>query len=245
MGKFVLLNSRIFAGGADLSGNGNKIELSSELEDKDVTNFLSDGWKESLGGLAATALSGAGQWEAGDPGQVDDEMWDALIGRTQRPWTINPASSDVGELAWFTQAMVKDHKVLDAVGEVAPWNASAAGTWPLLRGKVLHPPGTARTSTGTGTAVELAAVPAGQHLYVAAHVLSVAGTTPSLTLAVQSDVDNTFASPTTVGTLTAATTVSSQITRFAGPITDTWFRASWTISGTTPSFLFLLSIGAG
>lgn len=246
MGKSVLLNARLFAGGADLSGQGNKIELQSEFEEKDVTNWLSDGWKENLGGIASTTLAGAGQWEAGDPSRVDDEMWAQLIGRTDRPWTACPDTADLGELAYFTKGMVKDYKIFDAVGEVAPWEANVAGSWPLLRGTVLHPPGTARTATGNGTGVEHVAVPAGQHLYAALHVLSVSGTsTPTITVAVQSDADNTFASAATVGTFTAATAVGSQILRFPGPITDTWYRPSWTITGSTPSFLFLLAIGVG
>lgn len=246
MGKFVLLNSRVFAGGVDLTGVSNKIELSSEVEEKKVTNFGSDGWDENLGGLFSTAITAGGQFEAGGPTAVDDERWDSLIGRTHRAWTINPIAASVGELAWITKALTKDHKILDAVGEVAPWSASAAGSWPLLRGVVLHPPGTARTATGSGTAVQHVAVPAGQHLYAALHVLSVAGTsTPTLTVSVQSDVDGAFASPATVGTFAAATAVGDQILRFAGPITDTWYRASWTISGTSPSFLFVASIGVG
>jgi hypothetical protein len=107
---------------------------------------------------------------------------------------------------------------------------------------VLHGP-TARTATGTGTSVQLGAVSSTQRLYVALHVFSVSGTTPSLTVAIQSDNATGFPSASTVTTLTAATAIGSQITRVAGPITDDWFRVSYTISGTDPSFLFAVTAG--
>jgi hypothetical protein len=81
-------------------------------------------------------------------------------------------------------------------------------------------------------------------MYGALHVLSVAGTTPSITARVESSVDNTFASPTTRLTFTAANTVSGEILRTDGTaITDTWWRVAWTITGTTPSFLFASTLG--
>jgi hypothetical protein len=80
---------------------------------------------------------------------------------------------------------------------------------------------------------------AGQYLYASLHVLSAAGTSPSITVSIESDADNTFSTPTTVLTFSAATSVDGQIMRAAGPITDTWYRAKWAVSGTTPSFLFL------
>lgn len=246
MSKFVLLDSRVFAGGADLTGQSNKIELKCEAEEKDVTNYGSGGWKESLGGLFKTEVNGAGQWEAGDPSKVDDETWSKLTGRTLTPWTINPESADVGELAWFTSALPTSYKLGDQTGEVAPWEAVAAGSTPLLRGSVAHPPGTARTIDGEGTGLELGAVTATQKLYAGLHVLSIAGTdTPTITVEIESDADNTFASPTTRISFAAATALGGQFSSVAGAITDTWYRATWTITGTDPSFLFLVSLGIG
>jgi hypothetical protein len=81
-------------------------------------------------------------------------------------------------------------------------------------------------------------------MYAALHVLSVAGTTPSITARVESSVDNTFSAPTTRLTFTAANAVGGQILRTAGTaITDTWWRVAWTISGTSPSFLFSSALG--
>lgn len=243
MGKFVLTDVRLFTGGADLTGNSNKVEISAEVEDKDTTNYASEGWTEVLGGLASAEISGEGQWEAGDPGKVDDHSWASLGG--VGPWSVGPAGAAVGGLSYFTSALRADYKLGDAVGEVAPWTGTAKSAWPLVRGQFAHPPGTARTASGTGTSLNLGAVTAGKRLYAAVHVLSVAGTgTPTITGRIESDDATGFASATTRLTFSAATAVGGQILRTDGTaITDTWWRVAWTISGTSPSFLFVSSIG--
>ncbi|QFZ75099.1 hypothetical protein GFH48_19120 [Streptomyces fagopyri] len=243
MGKTILTNVRAFAVGADLTSNANKVELSAEVEDKDATNYGSQGWKEVMGGLASAELSAEGQWEAFDPSKVDDASWSQLGG--VGPWSVSANNAaNVGDLAYFMGALRSDYKLFDAVGEIAPWSGTAKSNWPLVRGQFAHPPGTARTATGTGTGLNLGAVALGKRMYASLHVLSAAGTTPSLTARIESSVDNTFASPTTRLTFTAATASGGQILRTAGTaITDTWWRVAWTISGTTPSFLFVSALG--
>jgi hypothetical protein len=239
----ILTNVRCFAVGADLTGNSNKIELTAEVESKDSTNYASNGWGEVKGGLTSAEISGGGQWEAGDPSKVDDASWSQLGGTG--PWSISANNSaSVGDLAYLTNAMRSEYTLGEAVGEVAPWTGTAKSSWPVARGQFAHPPGTARTATGTGTALNLGAVTAGKRLYAALHVLSVSGTTPSITARVESDDNSGFSSATTRLTFDAATAVGGQILRTDGTaITDTWWRVAWTISGTTPSFLFVAALG--
>jgi hypothetical protein len=241
--KTVLTNVRCFAVGADLTGNSNKIERSAEVEEKNATNYASQGWGEVLGGLASSELSGEGQWEAGDPSKVDDASWSQLGG--VGPWSVSANNAAaVGDLAYLVNAMRSAYKLGEAVGEIAPWTGTAKGSWPVARGQFAHPPGTARTATGTGTGLNLGAVAAGRRLYATLHVLSVAGTTPSITARVESSVDNTFGAPTTRLTFSAASAIGGQVLRTDGTaITDTWWRMAWTISGTTPSFLFTGGLG--
>lgn len=243
MGKVVLTNVRLFAVGADLTGNSNKVEIQAEVEDKDATNYGSQGWKELLGGLGNAQITGEGQWEAADPSKVDDASW-AQIGGIG-PWSTGPVGAAVGDPAYFTSFLRSSYEFLGEVGEVAPWKGMAKSAWPMVLGQIAHPPGTARTATGTGTGVNLGAVAAGKRLYASLHVLSISGTsTPTITARVESDADNTFASPTTQLTFTAATALGGETLRTSGSaITDTWFRLAWTISGTTPSFLFTGAIG--
>lgn len=238
----VLTDCRIFAGAADLTSNSNKVEINAEVEEKDVTNFASGGYKECRGGIASSKIVGAGQWEAGDASKVDDEHW-ADLGNAI-PYSVFPSSAAEASLGYFVQAMRRNYVLLDAVGEVAPWSSEVSSTWPVVRGLSLENPGTPRTATGNGTAVQLGAVPAGKRLYAALHVLSISGSaTPTLTVKVQSDTVG-FPSPTDQITFTAATAIGGQIARTAvGAITDDYYRVSFTISGTTPSFLFLVVAG--
>jgi hypothetical protein len=242
----ILTDVRLFTGGADLTGVSNKLELGVEREEKDVTTFLPEGdadlgWKKVTGGLASGAAGAEGFWAAGDAGQVDDRSWGDLGGLTG--WTACPHAATVGSLAYVMKAMRGKYTAGGTVGDIAPWSAEAKSTWPIVRGVIMHPPGTARSSTGNGTAVQVTAVSASQYLYASLHVLSVSGTTPTLVVAVESDVDNTFGSPVTVATFTSANSISGQITRVAGAITDTWYRITYTITGGSPSYLFVVSLG--
>lgn len=247
MSEQILTGVRIFSGGCDLTTRAAKTMWVSECEDKDATAFTTDGnlWKEVLGGLFSTTIDASGQWESGGDGTfVDDEMWTNLGGLGA--WTEAPNSPVVaGDLCQFTYAMRGNYTVGGAVGDVAPWSAKLSGSWPAVRGQILHPPGTARTATGSGTAVTGVATPATKRLYASLHVLGVSGTsTPTITVKVQSDDNGGFSSPTDRITFNAATTVGSQISRTSvGAITDNFWRATWTISGTSPSFLFVVACG--
>lgn len=241
MSKLVLLNSRVFANAVDLTGVSSKASMNGTYEEKDVTTFGSGGAKEVIAGLGSADVSVEGFWEAFDATKVDNDSWTNIGGAG--PWSLCPVSANVSDIAYFLKAVETSYVLGGGVGDVAPFKASAKSTWPLVRGVVGNPPGTARTATGTGTAIQIVGgVPAGKSLYAALHVVSVAGTTPSATFRVESDTVG-FPSPTTVLTFSAATAVGGQIIRVAGPITDDYFRVGWTISGTTPSFLALVAFG--
>ena len=238
----ILLNARAFAVGVDLTGASNKLELSGEVEVKDTTTYGTSGWKGVIGGIGSAEIAGEGFWEAGDPSLVDDASWAQLGG--VGPWTVCPDTAQVGSLAYLTRALRSNYQLLGNVGDVAPWTSTAKSSWPLVRGQIAHPPGTARTATGTGTALSLGPVAAGARLYAALHVLSVAGTTPSLTVSIESDDAGGMATPTTRLTFDPATAAGGQALRTdASAITDTHYRVTWSVSGTTPSFMFAVSLG--
>lgn len=245
MSKLVLLDSRLFVGGVDLSGSGNKIEINEESEAKTTTNWRSGGAREVKAGLTSVEINAEGQWEAGDSTMVDDAFWAQR--RTRDPWSAAPeGDSDLaaGNLMYLTKALRTKAQWWGNLGDVAAWMANAKGTWPLVRGQSAHPSGVARTADGNGTSLQLGAVASGQQLYANLHVLSVAGTAgPTLTVAVESDDNTNFTSATTRGSFAAATAVGGEALRIAGPFTDTYWRVTWDITGTDPSFLFLVSMG--
>lgn len=249
MGKQVLFDVRLFAGAVDLSGNGNKVEIEDSMEVKTSTNWRSGGARQVIAGLEEVSIKAGGQWEATDPTgpahRPDDAFW--LSRRVIEPFSAaGNSDSDLnsGGLMYLTQAVRSQYSMLGDVGEVIPWGAEWEGSWPMARGVCAHPSGVPRTATGTGTPYLVGAPLEGQAIYATLHVLSVAGTAaPTITVAVESDDAVGFASPATRATFNPATAKGGQAVKIAGPITDSYWRVKWTISGTTPSFLFLAALG--
>jgi hypothetical protein len=239
----VLVSCRNFVGGYDLTGYNNKLEVTSEVEDKDVTTFLpaSDpdcGWKKVKGGIASAKMVGGGHWE----GALDEAAWSAL--GSVVPHSAFAADANEGAVGYFTSALSRSYQFLGPVGDVAAWQVNDDSAWPMVRGFSLEAPGTARSTTGTGTPVQVGAVPAGKYLYAALHVLSVTGTGgPSIAVKIQSDAAVGFTTPIDQITFSTATAIGGQIARVAGPITDDWFRVSHTITGVGPSCLYVAVVG--
>lgn len=57
MPKMVLLAEFVAVNGTDLSAYAKKAELTTKVEEKDVTTYGSQGWKELLGGLKSGELA--------------------------------------------------------------------------------------------------------------------------------------------------------------------------------------------
>ncbi|HWB37492.1 MAG TPA: hypothetical protein VHA75_15860 [Rugosimonospora sp.] len=247
MSNFVLKNVRSFAGGVDLTSVNNKFELSGEVEEKETTNYGSNGWKEVIGGLGSAKITGEGQWEAGDASKVDDSRWAAL--GTVKEITVCPDGATVGSVAWILSALETKYALGGTVGDVAPWSIDGSSSSHLVRGQIMHPPGTARTSSGNGTTAQLGALTTGHTLYANFHVLSVTADsgTPTITFTVQSDNATGFPSATTQATSSAFTAIGSQSATVAAPVTDDWWRVGYTIAGgaTNPGFLFVVAFGIG
>lgn len=242
-----LFNVELLADGVDLTTRNNKVELGSDAEELDVTCFKpvndpDSGWKEVIPGLRSTAIAAEGFWEAGDSSKVDDSMF-AGHGSTHAVIAC-PVGSGVASTSYFSKFMRARYVFTGELGQAGKWTFAASGTWPLLRGPVLHPAATARTATGDGTAVEHIAVASGKTLYAAMCVKTVAGTNPTLDVVIESDASNDFSgSETTRITFDQATAIGGQVKTASGPITDTWYRVAYTVGGSDPSMNFVVAIG--
>lgn len=241
----VLTDCRLYLDGADLTGYSNKADLQAKANHLTRTTFADNGSNTYVGGLFDGNANLEGFWQAGDASQPDDAFW-ADLGVATVPLTAVPTSGAVGATTYLTRGLETQYQPGAKVGELVAWQASLQTNWPVVRGQILHPQGTARTSSGNGTACQLGAVDSSHALYVCLHVLSVSGTSnPTITVAIASDDNSGFTSGVTQGTFTAATALGGQTMKIAGGITDNYWRASWTISGTNPSFLFAVSAGIG
>jgi len=243
MATTVLTDAVILSDGYNLSGDHNQIEVSAACEAVEDTTFGAS-WRTKKPGLMMARISGGGFFEANSASPaIDNVAWANLSG--SKVVSVAPTGGSAGEYATSFQNIRTEYTPLSgAVGEMAKFTLAGEGTGQaIMRGRILATG--EKTSTGSGTAYELGTVPDGSYLYAAAHIYSVGGTTPTLTLKVQSDDAEGFADPTDRITLcTDADAVAGYWgTRVAGEITDTWWRADWTIAGASPRFTIFVNVG--
>lgn len=105
---------------------------------------------------------------------------------------------------------------------------------PVYGKQVALAPSGVRTVSGDGGSIPMVGE---STLRLTLAVTTATGTAPSLTVTVQTSHDGT--TWTNVAAFTAATAAGSQRKVFAG--LDRLARASWAISGTTPSFTFAVT----
>lgn len=232
----------ILVGAVELRGLGKNVTCATEVVALDKTNYASDGWTEVIGGLKSGTVD-LELMQDRAAGGLDELAW-SYLGVAGVPKSITSASTD-GAVAYLMNGITLGYSPADGeVGQLAMTRISGRNaSSPVVRGRLLHPSTTARTSSSTGTGRQLGAVVSGKSLYAALHVVEVSGTTPSLTVKVQSDDNSGFTSATDRITFTAATDETYEWSSVAGAITDDYWRITYTISGTNPSFKFAVTAG--
>lgn len=244
-------NASVLLGGVDISGLTNQLTLEQMVETKDSTTFTTNGWRTHVGVLKDASWNFAGfranttepdailyNPSSADPGIVLGGTVNASVPVVAT--ITNPlAQSDVA----FGMRCIRQNITAGAqLGELAAYSLALKGDSPTVRGTILGvASGVSATANIAG--VQYGAVASGKKIYASLHVLSIsAGDT--LDVLVQSDDDVGFGSATTRITFTQvtdATTHAAQwATPVAGPITDDWWRVRYTITGTSPSFDFVV-----
>lgn len=239
MAAFALLDTKVFAGALDASCFADQITLEAMVDTVPKTTFCSSGWVELVPSLRGWSAQLEGPQDLAITTAANtltpDEHYLLGVG-TAYPLSAVAAGDAEAAVAYFSEGRLLGYTpVTGAVSDLARQmsNWSIVG-YPLVRG--LFATKQTVTVTGNGTGHNLGAVSAAQHVYGSVHFLTAGGTTPSITVVLESDDNSGFTTATTVATFTAATTRTAQITRVAGAITDTWWRYRWTVSGTSPSF---------
>jgi len=162
------------------------------------------------------------------------------------PVSLLPAGTTSGSVGWAFPSLPLSYTPIEAThGDLATASLSGRGSGVTVRGTLMHPPATSRTSSSTGTAYQLGAITAAQRMFCSAHVTLTSGTSEQLVLKLQSSATEGGSYSDRI-TFTTATDVTSEWSSVAGAVTDTWWRASWTISGSdTPTFQFAMVAGIG
>jgi len=232
----VTLQRRLWADDVELPSL-QALGLLAETDARDDTVF-GDIARSAAPGLSTVRLEGAGLFTAGASGDLDPTM------ATKRgllvPVTLAPLTGAAGEICYLFQATEATYRVQAAVGELCRADFSATGAGGqggLVRGALLAVG--QQSASGAGTAYNLGSVASGQRLYAALHVLSGTGT---LDVVIESDDASGMLTPLTRITFAQVTGPAGQwASPIAGPITDTWWRAKWTITG--GPWTFVVSMG--
>ena len=241
MATFVLTDGRLFLGGFDLSSHVQSMTLDLTADEVDVTPINSGGFRSKVAGLSDATLAANGFFEAGS------DKPDALLGVSAGAELIGTvsATSSAGDNAYFLKSRQFSYQIGGAIGDAMPFSINNSNSSDrAVKGTIMVDDSANLTATGNSTGRQLGAVAAGKSLFVAAHVVSISGTsTPTLALKVQSDDNSGFTSATDRITLTNFTAVGAQYSSVAGAITDDYFRINYTISGTNPSFKCFITVG--
>ena len=227
----------LFVNGLDLTGDTNMAKITAAKEVRDRTVFGHSARVRSMAGLGDTQLAAAGFHNGAAAGQdaaFRANLYSDLINAT----LIIPAASGIaisaGDVAWFFQATQAQYETGEAHGNDLLWNLSLQGGasgYPLCFGRALDAGQAAITADGNGTAVEIGAVAAGQYAYALMHVTEVSDG-DAIDVTIESAPAGDFVGATTRFTFAQAAAPGSQfLARIAGPITDTWWRAVYDVTG--------------
>lgn len=237
----VLCDVKVWLDRYDLSGALNSIAMENGVEGVDDTTFDGSCTRTVTAGLWVSRMSHAGFWQS--DAQPDLEI-DRRLGLSNTPISVAPVPGQaLGTTAYFMNSLVATYNPNGAVGDQFAFTVGAESQDRMIRGTLLH--NSVETTTGFGTGFNFKAVAAGEMVGAALHVLApVTGTTPVLAAKLESAPDDTFASPTSRITFTNATGPTAQYqTTDGSAITDTWWRVAFDITGTTPSFPFVVTAG--
>jgi len=243
-----VLNQQIVLADLDASCRITTYGGAVDVNTLDATTVCSTGWTEYVAGLSTWTLTADGFVDF-DANQIDAKLGkDGLLGATVSPVTVCPTANGGadGEICFFGKGLETNYQILNgAPGELAPFSLSTSGlNKPLVRGTVMVPTATAKTATGNGTGQQLGAVSATQGMYFGLHVLAISGA-PTFSVVLESAAASNFSGATTrITSASYSASTGSEFQTVAGAITDTWWRARWTITGgTNPSVTFLAVAG--
>jgi len=235
MAQFVLEAQRVLLDELDLTRFTHTVGFNDDVDPVDVT-CLGQSTKSNIAGLYGAGLN--------LEGYTSIAHTDALFAKLASDVMVSFFNSTTeGDLAYFQKALLNAYSPFgDTVGDASKYSAQCASQNPLIRGLVMAYKTV--NATGNGTVFQLPAVAAGQKLYGALHVISASGTSPTLDVLLKSDATNAFSgSETTRLTFTQATATGVQYLTADGPITNTYYRASHTVGGSTPVLGYVLLAG--
>lgn len=250
----VLYQADILLDGVAASTEYSQIKLTLNQPVKDRTAFQ-DTARANLPGIYAASADGKFYYQTGITGAssgggtgtfVANKLEGITVGPT--PGVFSPmiltlgADLVVGNLVNIWKGV--NAKVEEGAqhGEIIEGDVSTEAAYRTVQATRLQR-ASVTGSSGLGTSVQLGAIPTGQSLYAALHVIGTTGGAGGTVISVVSSTSSALGASTTRITFVAGTSiVAGEWQELAGPVTDTWWVVKWT--GFTGSS-FTASVSAG
>lgn len=241
MAGFVMLNAKVLLGGLDFSGQHSSLQLEYGAEMLDETTFqagVGTATRKFKPGLKTFSFNGDIFWDT-----ATDEVLFNRIAAAREVMSFAPVGESEGDIVFLTRGVNATYN--PASGEIGQLlRATMEGrnsNQALVRGRLLRRGDL--TASGNSTGINLGAASASQRIFSALHVTTPAtGGVPTLAVVIESDDNAGFTTPTTRLTHTTMTAKGGDWQEAAGPFTDTYWRAKWTITG-VETFNVFLSFG--
>jgi len=239
MAIYVISGQKLYIGEYDRSGDISKVNLEAKVPALETTPISVVAAKTFIPGLQETDFDADVYTSYAALTDSEPTLW-ANLAVPDKALSVYPNGAAANTPGYAFRSLLTKLDLKNKIGDIAVFNINAKSSGSLLV-KVNSMEGiVTKTATGTGTAYT---IPANGTVYGFLHVITVAGTNPTLNLLVQSATDQAFTTPTTRLTFTQATVITSEYKSLAG-MTDDWWRLSWTIGGTGgPSFTFICGVG--
>ena len=191
--------------------------------------------KTYVAGLIDGTVSLGGLWDGA--ASAIDSILSALIGAAASVLTIGLNGTTVGNRATLASPLETSYEIDDSVSELVGISFEGQSDDRVETGLFLH---NLVAETVTGIAVSqdnggASAAGAVGHL----HLTAVSGTTPTMTVFLEHSTNNTTWATLLTFTALAGTTTSERKT-VTGTV-NRYLRASWTITGTAPSYTFAVA----
>lgn len=228
MATQIISLARVWMGKYELTSDLNAVAIEQGVDAQDATTLGAD-TKIFKPGLKMVKASMVGLVNLGSG--LSEEFLSAQLALADVPFTVAPTTGAEGELAFsFLAALASYSPMAGSVGDIQKFEAGAeASAAELVRGLILT--SVQRSGSGNGTIFNPGAVAANQFLYGVLHFPAISGG-PTVTVKIQSASSGGFGSPTDRITFTGVTVPGAQwAVAIPGPITDAFWRATWTFAG--------------
>ena len=236
----VIKDAKLYLGARNLTGDLMGVALNYSAEMLENTR-LGDATRKKKAGLKGVTCNAEG---VVDSSTSEGFLFDR-IAAADEPVTIGANGGAAGDLAYIFKAAAANYTPGGSIGELHKFSFDAeAADSDLIRGTILHV-AAAATASGSSTPQELGAISSIQKLYATLHAIA-ASAGDTLDVIIESDTLVGFSTPVTRATFTqiaGGLPAGEWLTPVDGPITDTWWRISWTITGASPSFDFITTMG--